>query len=275
MDITLTEFSGYETPARQIAFYNVPLIKEKSYTQSVPEAIKSETQEYRLLASDSTVVPADADQSLLNLTPMITPPSDPGTSGGGGSTTGGNSSGGGSSSSGYTVTVEDTDNGSIRVSPTRASRGDTVTITVDPDAGYELDTLIVRNSSGNRIDVERQSDTRYTFEMPSSRVTVEATFVEISEDPTPEPTALPFTDVPASAWYYDAVRFVYERGMMAGTGNNQFSPNATTTRAMIVTILYRLENQPAAGSANFTDVPAGQWYTSPIAWAAANSIVGG
>lgn len=275
MDITLTEFSGYETPARQIAFYNVPLIKEKSYTQSVPEAIKSETQEYRLLASDSTVVPADADQSLLNLTPMITPPSDPGTSGGGGSTTGGNSSGGGSSSSGYTVTVEDTDNGSIRVSPTRASRGDTVTITVDPDAGYELDTLIVRNSSGNRIDVERQSDTRYTFEMPSSRVTVEATFVEISEDPTPEPTALPFTDVPASAWYYDAVRFVYERGMMAGTGNNQFSPNVTTTRAMIVTILYRLENQPAAGSANFTDVPAGQWYTSPIAWAAANGIVGG
>lgn len=275
MDITLTEFSGYETPARQIAFYNVPLIKEKSYKQSVPEAIKSETQEYQLLASDDTVVPADTDQSLLNLTPMPPLPSDPGTSGGDGSTTGGNSSGGGSSSAGYTIAVEDIDHGSIRVSPSRASCGDIVTITVDPDADYELGTLFIRDSSGNRIDVERQSDTRYTFEMPSSHVTVEATFVEISEEPIPEPTVLPFADVPASAWYYDAVRFVYERGMMAGTGNNQFSPNVTTTRAMIVTILYRLENQPAAGSSNFTDVPADQWYTNAVAWAAANGIVGG
>ena len=273
MDITFTEFSGYETPARQIAFYNVPLIKEKSYTQSVPEAIKSETQEYQLLASDSTVVPADADQSLLNLTPMVTPPSDPGTSGGGGSTTGGNSSGGGSSSSGYTVTVEDTDNGSIRVSPTRADRGDTVTITVDPDTGYELGTLVVTDSRGNRIDVERQSDTRYIFEMPSGRVTVEATFVETTEEP--QPAGLPFVDVRTSDWFYDAVVYAYENGMMAGVGNNQFSPNTTTTRAMIVTILYRLENQPAAGSSSFTDVPAGQWYTNAVAWAAANGIVGG
>ena len=148
-----------------------------------------------------------------------------------------------------------------------------MTFTVDPDAGYELGTLVVTDSRGNRIDVERQSDTRYTFEMPSGRVTVEATFVEVTEEPNP--TVLPFTDVPTSAWYYDAVEFVYERGMMAGTGNNQFSPNVTTTRAMIVTILYRLENQPAAGSSSFTDVPAGQWYTNAVTWAAANGIVGG
>lgn len=193
------------------------------------------------------------------------------TSGGGGSSGGGG--GGGSSSSGYTITVEDTDHGSIRVSPSRASRGDTVTITVDPDTGYELDTLIVRDSNGDRIDVERQSDTRYTFEMPSRRVTVEATFVEITEEPVP--SGLPFTDVHTGDWFYDAVEYAYENGMMDGIGNNLFSPNGTTTRAMIVTILHRLENQPASGSSTFTDVPAGQWYTNAVAWAAANGIVDG
>lgn len=183
-------------------------------------------------------------------------------------------SSGSSGTTRYNVAVaSDIEGGSVKVSPIRTSRGDTVTITVDPDAGYELGTLVVTDSRGNRIDVERQSDTRYTFEMPSGRVTVEATFVEVTEEPSP--TVLPFTDVPASAWYYDAVEFVYERGMMAGTGNNQFSPNVTTTRAMIVTILHRLENQPAAGSSSFTDVPAGQWYTDAVTWAAANGIVGG
>lgn len=188
---------------------------------------------------------------------------------GGGSSGGG----GGSSSTRYTVTVEDADNGSIRVNPSRAERGDTVTITVDPDTGYELDTLIVRDSSGNRIDVERQSDTRYTFEMPSRRVTVEATFVEITEEPVP--SGLPFTDVHTGDWFYDAVEYAYKNGMMDGIGNNLFSPNGTTTRAMIVTILHRLENQPASGSSTFTDVPANQWYTNAVAWAAANGIVDG
>lgn len=195
-----------------------------------------------------------------------------GSTGGGGDSSGGGG-GGGSSSSGYTITVEDTDHGSIRVSPSRASRGDTVTITVDPDTGYELGTLIVRDSNGDRIDVERQSDTRYTFEMPSRRVTVEATFVEITEEPVP--SGLPFTDVHTGDWFYDAVEYAYENGMMDGIGNNLFSPNGTTTRAMIVTILHRLENQPASGSSTFTDVPAGQWYTNAVAWAAANGIVDG
>lgn len=193
--------------------------------------------------------------------------------GGGGSSSGGG--GGSNSSTSHTVSVEQGDGGTIRINPSRAGRGETVNITVDPDSGYELDRITVTDSRGNTIDVERRSDTRYTFEMPSSRVTVNATFTEINKEPTPEPTVLPFTDVSASAWYYDAVRFVYERGMMAGTGNNQFSPNFTTTRAMIVTILYRLENQPAASSSSFTDVPAGQWYTNAVAWAVANGIVVG
>lgn len=193
-----------------------------------------------------------------------------------GSIDGGFSDGGGggsSSSSDYLINVDQSTGGRVTVQPGRADRGDLVIITVDPNTGYALDALIVRDSSGNLISVAQQSDTRYTFEMPSSRVTIEATFTRISQDHTP--SSLPFTDVAASAWYYNAVEYVYERGMMAGVENNLFSPNATTTRAMIVTILYSLENRPSSGSMNFTDVPAGQWYTSPIAWTAANGIVGG
>ena len=89
------------------------------------------------------------------------------------------------------------------------------------------------------------------------------------------PSGLPFTDVHTGDWFYDAVEYAYENGMMDGIANNLFSPNGTTTRAMIVTILHRLENQPASGTSIFTDVPAGQWYTNAVAWAAANGIVDG
>lgn len=87
--------------------------------------------------------------------------------------------------------------------------------------------------------------------------------------------SLPFTDVSAGDWFHDAVRYVYGEGMMNGTSATLFSPNQTTTRGMIVTILYRLEGEPAAGAAAFADVPAGQWYSGAVAWAAANGIAGG
>ena len=77
-------------------------------------------------------------------------------------------------------------------------------------------------------------------------------------------------------WFYNDVKYVYEKGMMAGTAADVFAPNATTTRAMIVTILYRLEGSPAVtGTSAFVDVPAGQWYTDAVNWAAANQIVNG
>ena len=265
MDITLTEFSSYETPARQISFYDVPLKTNEWYTQNIPEAIRSETQEYQLTSSSNTIVSADKDQSLLNLTPATPTPSDPGTSGGGNS-----SSSGGSSSSGYTITAKDADNGTIHVTPSQASRGDTVTVTVTPDTGYKLNALSVCDSKGNHIDVKRQSNTSYTFKMPSDRVTIEAVFAEINNAP-----AVPFSDVNTKDWFYDAVAYVYENHMMNGTGNNCFNPMRTTTRAMIVTTLYRLEKQPSAGSCTFTDVPSGQWYTDAVAWTAANGIVNG
>ena len=77
------------------------------------------------------------------------------------------------------------------------------------------------------------------------------------------------------AWYYDAVQYVYENGMMNGISETAFGPDVTTSRAMIVTILYRLENEPETPAAGFTDVAAGTYYADAVAWAAANGIVTG
>ena len=167
--------------------------------------------------------------------------------------------------------MEDTDNGSVRVSPTRAERGDTVTITVDPDNGYELDELVVTDSDGDEISVRDRGDGKYTFTMPRGRVTVEATFAEIVE----EPETLPFVDVPIGAYYYDAVAYASQNGLMNGVSADSFAPDATTSRGMIVTILYRLEDSPSAAQADFADVAAGAYYAGAVAWASANGIVTG
>ena len=87
--------------------------------------------------------------------------------------------------------------------------------------------------------------------------------------------ALPFSDIPEGFWCYDEVQYVYERGLMNGTGPSTFSPNGSTTRSMIVAILYRMEGSPAVGGADFADVSPGQYYASAVAWASANGIVNG
>ena len=90
------------------------------------------------------------------------------------------------------------------------------------------------------------------------------------------PVGLPFADVSSSDWFYNDVRYVYEKGIMDGTGADRFSPNAPLTRAMIVTILYRMDGSPSvSGSSDFTDVAAGKWFAKAVAWAAANGIVNG
>lgn len=192
------------------------------------------------------------------------------------SSSGGSSGSSSSSSNRYTVSVDsDIDNGSISVSPSRAERGDTVTITIDPEEGYELDSLTVRDSRGNRIDVERQSDTRYTFEMPSGRVTVDATFTEVVETPETPDQIGSFTDVDTDDWFADAVQYMLDNGMMNGVTDTTFGPGTTTTRGMIVTILYRLEGEPDTTASSFTDAASGMYYADAVAWAQANSIVTG
>ena len=170
----------------------------------------------------------------------------------------------------YAVTAPDAENGTVRVSPSRASRGTTVTITVTPDEGYELESLTVLDSRDNEITLTDKGDGKYTFTMPSGRVTVEASFAEIAPEP------LPFGDVDDGDWFADAVRFVYESGMMNGVSETDFAPHATTSRSMIVTILYRLEGEPVVDDAmDFTDVAGDAYYAEAVRWAASEGIVGG
>ena len=88
-------------------------------------------------------------------------------------------------------------------------------------------------------------------------------------------SGVPFTDVKEADWFYESVQYVYENGMMSGTRTSTFSPDTTTTRSMIVTILHRMEGTPSATGEEFTDVPAGQYYSNAVAWTSANGIVGG
>lgn len=185
-------------------------------------------------------------------------------------------SGGGSSSSDsgdYLITVDRVSGGRVTVQPGRADKGDTVTITVYPNDGYELDELVVTDSRGNEIDLDARSATRFTFTMPGGKVTVEASFIrEGGQTQTPQTT---FADVPASAWYYNAVEYVYENGLMSGVSGGRFAPDDTLTRAMLVQTLYAMEGRPAAASAGFADVASGDWYASAVNWAAANGVVSG
>ena len=184
--------------------------------------------------------------------------------------------GGGSSSSGtptttYAVNVNAATNGAVAADKKTASKGTTVTVTASPSKGYVVDAVKVVDKDGKDVAVT-EKDGKYVFTMPASAVTVTGSF----KAETSAPVALPFTDVKSGNWFYDAVKYAYAQGLMTGTSATTFAPNGTMNRAMIVTVLYRLEKSPAAtGASKFTDVPAGQWYSDAVAWAAANKIVNG
>ncbi|MDY4171763.1 MAG: S-layer homology domain-containing protein [Evtepia sp.] len=182
-------------------------------------------------------------------------------------------SSGGPSTPSYSVTAPAVDNGKVTVSPKYAKKNSTVTLTVTPDEGYELSSLAVTDAKGNVLELTDKGNGKYTFKMPASKVDVTATFKEIPT--THVCPAEKYTDVDTTQWYHEGVDYVIANGMMNGTGTNIFEPNATTTRGMIVTILYRLEKEPAAGTSPFTDVDADQWYAKAVAWAAANGVVNG
>ena len=180
----------------------------------------------------------------------------------------GGSSGG---STRYAVTApSNVSNGAVTVSPSRASYNQTVTITVTPDEGYELSSLTVTTASGSTISLTKVSDTRYTFTMPRSAVTISASFAEEQLV-----SSLPFTDVSVDDWFYDMVEYVYDNGIMTGTSGTTFEPNATLTRAMMATVLWAMEGNPTSGSGSYTDVSSGDWYYNAVRWATSAGVVNG
>ena len=171
----------------------------------------------------------------------------------------------------YRIDISAAEGGTVTADPAAAKAGATVTLTATPDEGYAVGTITVTDRFGDAVKVTENADGTYTFTMPNGQVTVTATFVE-----TEAPVDEPFVDVAEGDWFYDAVVYAYQNELMDGVGGNRFAPNSETTRAQLVTILYRLEGEPAvSGDLPFTDVEAGIWYTDAILWAAQNNIVNG
>ena len=178
------------------------------------------------------------------------------------------SSGGSSNDSSYTVSVDKTKNGAITVSPKSASKGDTVTVTVKPDKGYELDTLKILDKNGDKVKLTEKNG-KYTFVMPAGKVTVKSSFAEEAPEQI-------FADVPVDAYYYEAVKWAAEKGITGGIGNGLFAPDLNCTRAQIVTFLWRAAGSPEPkGTVSFADVSAGSYYAKAVAWAVENGITGG
>ena len=180
------------------------------------------------------------------------------------------SSGGGVSS--YAVeTPTNVKNGKVEVSPKNAAAGGTVTITVTPDKGYTLETLTVLDKNGKEVEVKNLGNNKYSFKMPSGKVTVSATFME-------DNTMLNFfADVPASEYFYDAVLWAAENGITNGTDDTHFSPFAPVTRAQVVTFLWRTAGcpEPKGDASKFVDVPANEYYAKAVAWAIEQGITKG
>ena len=173
---------------------------------------------------------------------------------------GGSGSSGGSASTTYTLTFET--NGGSAISKVTKNKGTSIDL-----AQY------APTKSGATFE-GWYADKGLTKKITSVKLDANTTvYAKWTEAPV---SGLPFGDVKSADWFYNDVKYVYEKGMMAGTAADVFAPNATTTRAMIVTILYRLEGSPAVtGTSAFVDVPVGQWYTDAVNWAAANQIVKG
>ena len=231
----------------------------------------------------------------------------------------------------YPITVKSAKNGDVTASHRSAAKGVTVTLTVDPDKGYVLDTLTVLDGKDKELKLTEKNG-KFTFTMPASKVTVEASFKEEFPDlpnsfsdlapsdfcydavmwavgrditggignytfgpnlpctraqavtflwraagsPEPETRAMPFTDVPVGSYYYNAVLWAIENGITEGTSDTMFSPDATCSRAQIVTFLWRAGGSLAAsGNSAFTDVASDAYYAAAVIWAEKNDITGG
>ena len=181
------------------------------------------------------------------------------------------SSGSSSSNPTYSVTTPSkSENGGVAVSSKNARKGDTVTVTVTPDAGYQLDKLTVTDKNGNVLKLTDKGDGKYSFTMPDGKVEVKAVFAK-------EVKTSPFGDVSADAYYYKAVQWAQEKGITDGISSNLFGPKQPCTRSQIVTFLWRAAGspEPKGTAAGMTDVVPDSYYAKAVAWAIENGITTG
>ena len=172
------------------------------------------------------------------------------------------------SSSGSTTTnavsASTASNGKVSLDKSTAKKGDTVTITVTPDTGYELDKLTVTDAKGKTVDVTDKGNGKFSFVMPEGKVTVTPTFVADNGGQTESKT---YSDVKTGDWFNAAVKYVSAKGLMSGTSADKFAPSATTTRAMLMTVLARYAGEDTTGGAT--------WYEKSMEWAQAKGVSDG
>lgn len=180
----------------------------------------------------------------------------------------------------YPPVKTESENGSFAVSPDRPFSGQTVTITPKPDEGYTVDKVTVTDASGKAVEVSPNGDGTYSFTQPSGAVTITVTFkvlTDVSECPRDASCPMSgYTDLNMGEWYHDGIHYCLDEGLMDGVDAGMFAPNATTSRAMIVTILWRLQGSPEVeATETFTDVSPDAWYAKAIAWAVAEGVADG
>ena len=162
------------------------------------------------------------------------------------------------------VSASKSDNGSVSIDKTSASKGSTVTVTVKAKDGYKLDKLTITDAKGNTVEVTDKGNGKFSFVMPEGKVTVTPTFVADNGSQTESKS---FSDVKTGDWYADAVKYVSDKGLMSGTGSDKFAPSATTTRAMLMTVLARYAGEDTTGGAT--------WYEKGMEWAKAKGVSDG
>ena len=179
----------------------------------------------------------------------------------------------------YDITVEDSVGGKVTPSRTTAPSGSSVTLNIQANSGYTLENIVVTDELSKTVAI----DDKNTFYMPSSNVSVKATFTETADntenvetnDEKDCPSSV-FVDLQQNAWYHQAVDFVLENGLMNGYNSTEFAPNNNISRAQLAQILYNKEGRPAINNNSvFTDVPENEWYADAVNWAASKGIVNG
>lgn len=172
----------------------------------------------------------------------------------------------------HSITISTDGKGQV-TGPASAAEDDKVTLTVKPGADKELYDLKVTDEDGKAIAVTKVNDATYTFTMPDGKVTIAATFGCDGGDNCPSKA---FTDLGDKQWYHDSIDYAVENGLLEGTSPTTMEPNATLIRAQLAQILYNIEDKPAVtGEMVFEDVPASEWFYSPVLWANQNEIING